>query len=307
MKGEGIKMTDDIKKRIREHWDDISQKESRTSKIYRTRWWMSPTIIRHINQTICGEPLDGWNAGALKMLRQYAGKLDIALSVGCGEAVKEMALLENNFIKKFICFELSEVRIREGKRIAERKGLQDRIVFINKDFFETKCVREQYDLIFWDNSLHHMLDVFYAIKKLYEILKPGGIFFCNDFVGKTKFQWSDMELAIVNGVRVSLDDNIFKRDDGKRYPKLIYRPSIEFMDKTDPSEAADSASIIPAVQKIFRKRRIIPTGGLIYHLCLSGILSNIEEGSDLLSHLLEMDDETIVMGLSLYAFVLAVK
>lgn len=52
---------------------------------------------------------------------------------------------------------------------------------------------------------------------------------------------------------------------------------------------------------------IIPTGGLIYHLSLNGILSNIDEESLLLQHLLKMDDETINMGLTQYVFALAKK
>lgn len=301
-------MEDSVKKKIANHWDDVSRKASAQNKEYRTKWWKSPAIIRHINQTICGDNLEGWNAGAINVLKQYTeGRAEIAVSIGCGEGAKEMALLENNLVQKFICFELSKERIKKGKQLAEKKGLMSRILFVNADFFETEYAGQMFNMVFWDNSLHHMQDTFLAVKKSYEILEPGGIFFCNDFVGKSKFQWTDMELAIVNGIRLSLSDDIFRRDDGKSYPRFIYRPSIEDMNKVDPSEAADSSEIIPAIKRIFSDPLIIPTGGLIYHLCLNGILSNIEEDSNLLKHLLELDDETIRMGLTQYAFVLAKK
>ncbi|MCM1252426.1 MAG: class I SAM-dependent methyltransferase [Clostridium sp.] len=218
-----------------------------------------------------------------------------------------MVLLENNLVQNFMCFEFSKERILEGERIAQKKGLQDRISFFNEDFFESEYANMSYDFIFWDNSLHHMMDTYEAIKKSYEVLKPGGIFFCNDFIGKNQFQWSDMELAIVNGIRATLDESVFQKSNGEIYAKIINRPSIEAMNASDPSEAADSESIIPAIEKIFLNPTIIPIGGLIYHLCLNGILSNIEEDSDLLKHLLDMDDETIKMGLSQYAFILARK
>lgn len=57
-----------------------------------------------------------------------------ALSIGCGEGTKEMLLLKNNLVQKFICFDLAEERIIKGKEIAEREGLQDRIEFLNEDF-----------------------------------------------------------------------------------------------------------------------------------------------------------------------------
>lgn len=32
---------------------------------------------------------------------------------------------------------------------------------------------QSYDMVFWDNSLHHMMDSYKAVKKSYEILKSG--------------------------------------------------------------------------------------------------------------------------------------
>ena len=298
-------MEQSIRNAIGKHWNNTVQYAG--NKKFRTRWWESPTIIRHINKTVCGEELDGWNAGAIKLLQKRPGRRGTAISIGCGEGTKEMILLEAGLIQNFICFEFAEERIIEGAEKAKRKGLQDRITFLNEDFFISEYSKQSYDMVFWDNSLHHMLDVYDAVKKSYEVLKPGGAFFCNDFVGKSKFQWSDMELAIVNGIRISLDERLFHKSNGEIYPRLISRPSIKDMDEIDPSEAADSDSINPAIKEIFPDAVVIPTGGLIYHLCLNGILSNIEEESDLLHHLLDMDDETIKMGLSQYAFALAYK
>lgn len=301
-------MENGIKKQIADYWDNISIKQCKTEKVYRTRWWQSPTILRHVNYNICGEAIDGWNEGGIRLLKEkYGGEINVALSIGCGDGSKEMALLERNLVKTFVCYELSSERIARGKQKAVEKGLEDRITFVNEDFFETEYEKRKYNMIFWDNSLHHMQNAFFAISKSYEILEPGGIFFCNDFVGKSKFQWSDMELAIVNGIRASLDDCLFYKDNGKCYPRFVHRISVEEMNKMDPSEAADSTSIIPAITKVFSNPTIIPTGGLVYHTCLNGILSNIDEGSLLLEHLLEMDDETIRMGLTQYAFVLASK
>lgn len=213
---------------IERHWNDAAKIQK--NKKFRLRWWESPTIIRHVNQTICGEPIDGWNAGAIRLLQQKSDdrkKLYSAVSIGCGEGIKEMQLLESNLVQKFLCFELAEERIRKGKQIAEAKGLQDRILFFKEDFFVSGYSRQSYDMVFWDNSLHHMMDVYTAVKKSYDILKPGGVFFCNDFVGKNKFQWSDMELAIVNGIRMSLDDKIFQKSNGEIYKRIVTRPGID--------------------------------------------------------------------------------
>ncbi|MEH2928950.1 class I SAM-dependent methyltransferase [Candidatus Ventrimonas sp. KK005] len=299
-------MEDKMKEKIGKHWS----LETNQKNCNRDRWWKSPTIIRHINQTICGEPLDGWNAAGIKLAKRVLSKqkiLELGLSVGSGNGMKELNLLENGLVRKFICFDFSEDRISQGRENAKNKGLSDRIIFLNEDFFESIYASKKYDMVFWDNSLHHMMDAFVAVQKSYEVLRKGGIFFCNDFVGKNQFQWSDMELAIVNGVRASLDNKIFQNPNGENFQRIVGKPTIEWMNNTDPSEAADSQSIIPAIEKVFSKPLIIPTGGLIYHLCLNDILVNIEEDSNLLKYLLKMDDETIKMGMTQYAFALGIK
>lgn len=298
-------MEETVKTVIEKHWNDSAKIQN--DRKFRLRWWESPTIIRHVNHTICGEYIDGWNAGAVRLLQNRRGEYKTAISIGCGEGTKEMMMLESNLVQKFVCFELAKERIIKGRKLAEKKGLQDRIMFFNEDFFISKYSEQNYDMVFWDNSLHHMMDAYKAVKKSYEILNSGGVFFCNDFVGKSKFQWSDMELAIVNGIRMSLDEKLFQKSNGGSYKRMVSRPSMDSMNRSDPSEAADSDSIIPAIRAVFANPTIIPTGGLVYHLCLNGILSNIEEESDLLKHLLDMDDETIEMGLSQYAFALAYK
>lgn len=162
------------------------------------------------------------------------------LSIGCGLGHKELMLLENDIVQEFICFDLSAEGIARARQNAEKKGMSDRVSFINEDFFESKYADETYDLVFWDNSLHHMMDATAAVKKSYDVLNTGGIFFCNDFVGKNRFQYSDMEMIIANGIRSFFSDDLFRLNDGRRISRFISRPDLNHMIKTDPSEAADS-------------------------------------------------------------------
>lgn len=276
----------------------------------RDNWWQSPQIIRHINKTICGEPLDGWNSGGIKLLKQILpeeGMIERALSIGCGLGSKEMGFVEENLVKEFICFDLSEEAVRIGRQRAEEKGLSDRMLFLNEDFFESGYADGAFDMVFWDNSLHHMPDAAAAVRKSYDVLKEGGIFFCNDFVGRNRFQWWDMEMIIANGVRAFFSDDLFVRKDGRRLPRCITRPSLEAMLKADPSEAADSEAILPAIYETFKEPLVIPTGGIVYHLAIQFILENIPEDGELLTYLLQLDDEAVQMGMTCYAFALAVK
>lgn len=299
---EGLQMTmNDMQKKIGAYWDRQSTKKSEG----RYRWWLSPTIIRHINYKICGEYLDGFNAGALKLLKekQKGRVLESAISVGCGNGRQEMELLEQGLVKHISCYELSEICIEKGKRIAQEKGLSDRIIFHLGDFYESEENREEFfDMVFWNGSLHHMLDVEEAVKISHKILRTGGIFFCNDYVGASRFQWSDLEIAIINGVRASMPDEIFQN-----HNRWVKRPDIERMKESDYSEAADAENIIPSIKKLFNSPRIINTGGTIYHPCLNDILKNIPEDSELLEQCLSIDDDVARHGFWQYAFILAEK
>lgn len=295
----------DIK--VNEYW---SNHYKNMKSNVRDNWWQSPEIIRHVNKTICGEALDGWNAGPMKLLKQVLPenyRLKRALSVGCGVGNKEIMLLENDIVEEFICFDLSEEGIKRARKNAEEKGMSDRILFLNEDFFTSCYANEVFDMVFWDNSLHHMTDTTFAVQKSYDILQEGGIFFLNDFVGKNRFQWSDMEMIIVNGIRSFLSEDLFVLNDGNKLRRFISRPSLEYMIAADPSEAADSEAILPAIRKIFKEPFIVPTGGIVYHVAIQFILNNISEDSDLLAYLLQLDDQVIKMGMTCYAFALAVK
>lgn len=305
---ERCKRMDSKEIEIGRYWDK-QQKEKVQKAGCRLRWWDSPHIIRHYNYRACGKYLDGWNAGPLQILNCIKNDacLQSAISIGCGTGTKEMMLIEQGIVKKFICYELSGQRIIEGKRIAAEKGISDAIEFHLGNFFSSDDnLAGKYDLIFGDNSIHHMLDTRSAVRRSKEILKDGGFFFCNDFVGANRFQWTELELAIINGIRLQLPEDIFQSGN-KKLKRFVQRPDLDKMMQTDYSEAADSENIIPSVQDVFQDPLIRNIGGVIFHTCLNDILQNIPENSILLNHLLSLDAEAADHGFSQYAFVLAQK
>lgn len=288
--------------KAREYWNNYSEKE-------RTRWWHSEKIIRHFNNTVCGKPLNGWNAGGFELLRErLQGKmLEKAISIGCGSAWKEIELVKSGIVSKLICCDISDIMIEKAKKNAERAGVADKMIFRCGDVFEELEIKEEYDLVFWDNSLHHMSDARKAVQFSYQILKKNGFFYCNDYIGESRFQRTDMEMAIVNGIRLYLPEQIFTKPDGGQYAKYYVGPTIEQIMETDPSEAADSKNIIPAIKENFTQADVRYAGGLIYMVCMEDIIHNIPEDDPLLDYLLELDDQTIQFGLSQYAVIVAQK
>jgi len=297
-----------------------------------TRWWQSPYIIRHINQRICGVPIDGLSSGLIFRAKQKAGdRLPFrrGVSIGCGNAFKEIQLLREGVVQSFMLFELSDTGIKQGKELAIKEGLQDRTEFIAADALELIHEESAFDFVHWNNSLHHMTDVEKALRWSYKVLKNGGMFYMDEYVGPNRFQWTDKMLEIASDVRKSLPDRYLRRHSKgsvlnkmiftigwmlnlprlKYYPRIIQRPYKEKIISDDPSEAVDSERILECVKRYFPNAEITLSGGVVYHLALCDILHNFDESRDckLLERLMDIDDECAARGETHYATALEIK
>lgn len=258
-------------------------------------WWSSPLALAHYfslagissschtlqNLTIC-------------YLQKHFGErlpLRHGLSVGCGTGSKEIALVEAGIVERMTVYELSDVALEIAKKNAAAKGIAHKFQFNLGDAYALE--RSRFDLVFWDNALHHMLDVHTALVWSRNRLEKNGILYMNDFVGASRFQWGDALLGACNNVL-----------NGFGIPP-VYPPSYEYMVKSDPSEAADSARIQEEVFRIFPNATWTPTGGAIYHVGLTG--RELEFSDNLLKKLLHFDTILNNAGIYVYAIATAVK
>lgn len=272
----------------------------------RTRWWMHPAILRHINTVVSGTPVNGPWAGLERRMRQLAprGTFARGLSVGCGNASKELHLLHEGIVEHFDLFDLSRDRVERGRSAAVRQGVSERATFHLQDAFALD-LDDQYDLVYWNNALHHMYDVREALVWSRERLRPGGWLVMDDFVGATRFQWPDAHLKIANRVRQSLPERLMRDPANPQQccPTCVTRPGLNRMLASDPSEAADSGNILPALTQVFPDAQITLTGGVIYNLALENIIANFDDIEDaaLLQELLTHDAELAAQGQTQYA------
>ncbi len=270
----------------------------------RMRWSGSETVIRHISNIICGAPLASINDAKISLLQKISKRLPHArgISIGCGTGLNEIALLEAGIVSRFDCYELSEKAVENGMLEAQKRNLEGRIVFHRQDVFALPLAPGSFDLVYWDNAMHHMFDADAAMRWSKEMLAPNGCFFMHDFVGPTRFQWSEEQMRLVKQVLEGLDDAYFLIPNSEyMWKKEPSRMSVEEMMEADPSEAADSDNILPAFAKHFPEGAVIPLGGLLYALGLDGIIVNIPEKSLLLQKLLKLDEMFARQGHNYYA------
>ncbi|MBI4650251.1 hypothetical protein HY745_02990 [Candidatus Desantisbacteria bacterium] len=157
-----------------------------------------------------------------------------------------------------------------------------------------------------------MLNVEEAVKWSRDVLRYGGLFYMDDFIGASRFQWNDEQLRIATNVRSVFSKTKYLSDpnaNDKFLPIEIKKPDLEKFINSNPSEAADSDKILDTIIKYFPNAEIQKTGGIIYHLVLSNMLHNFDENNDkiLLDLLLLIDELCIDLGQSHYGVALAIK
>jgi ubiquinone/menaquinone biosynthesis C-methylase UbiE len=305
-------MNERIFRQIGSYW----AKKSVTKQPERVRWWESKHIIRHYNRLVCGRPVDGIVQGVIELLKdRFAHRLPFnkAISVGGASGWKERLLLSAGIVTHFTVYELSEFLIEEGRKLSRQQGLADRIDFVLGNAFDLVDSGEAFDLVYWDNALHHMYNVDEAVRWSREVLRRGGVFAMNDFVGPTRMQWSQAVLDAGTAVRQVLPARYLANPyaPGSQLERVMQRPDPQDFAATDPSECVDSASIIPAISKYFPAIELKLTGGVIYHGALSDLLHNFNESDPtdlaLLDLLLQIDTLLAQRGDTHYAVAIAVK
>jgi ectoine hydroxylase-related dioxygenase (phytanoyl-CoA dioxygenase family)/SAM-dependent methyltransferase len=291
---------EDLLAKTAKHW---SQSQAAPPRI---RWWQSRLICRHINRRICGREVDGTDGGDVELLRKLAQgqRYGRAVSVGCGNAYHELKLLEAGVVEHFVVYELSETRAAEARASADRLGLSERLRVKVTDAFAADD-EEGFDLVYWKDALHHMFDAAAAVRWSHDVLRPGGVFFMNEFVGPTRMQFTERQLDLAEMVRRALPDHFLldPMNPGERVVLRRVPPTVQGMLQADPSECADSSNILPAAKLVFSDLEVIPTGGIAYVLALKDILTNIDEERDaaLLRSLMLADDLCIEAGETLHA------
>jgi SAM-dependent methyltransferase len=282
----------------------VGAKWSAENRPKRSRFWESDRIKRHISKKICGSEHMSMQTAFHRLLAARK-PFKRALSIGCGEGGKEISLLRAGVVERFTCYEVADYRAAKAREIALLNGLADRFEVRVEDAFKKE--HEEFDLVYWNAALHHMMDTPFAVRWSCDRLRPGGMFAMFDFVGPTAFQWSDIHLHYVNAFRSRLPDEFFFNSKRRPVPRIVERVDKDRLWRKDPSEAADSGRILDAVRSVFSNVNIIPTGGAIYHTATNDILAYIPDESPFIGELLALDDFMIEMGVTMHAVALAIR
>jgi len=263
-------------------------------------WLEHPKVQERINLKVVGEP--GPDRYQYFVRKYLAGRLPVerALTLGCGAGEFERGMTQYGFCREHEAIDLAEGAIEKAKEQARAEGLTH-ISYRVADLNELTLPAGRFDVIFGISSVHHVA----ALERLYEqiagALKPGGLFFMDEFVGPSQYQFTEAQLREVNEqLRVMppvLKRSVTRQDEIK--PPVV-RPTLEQMNAVDPSEAIRSAEIIPLLSRYFDVLEVKGQGGSLLHLLLEDIAGNFDQengGSlDYLQRLFQLEDRLIAEG-----------
>ena len=271
-------------------------------------WWDIPAVRKRWNRLVAGDPdIDYREYLTNKYLKGYDEMY--GLSLGCGTGSKELIWARLCKFSMLDAYDISKPRIDVARETAKACGVRNvryQVADVNKiDFPE-----EKYDVVLAEGSMHHFPDLENLFSKIHRTLKPTGYFILNDFVGPTRFQWTDRQLEVINGVLAILPRKYRMRWPDRSVKSKIHRPGRLRMMLSDPSEAVESSKVLPLLRRYFEVVEMKGLGGTILHMLFSDIamnfLSDDEESRGLLEMCFLIEDTLIKIGDISDDFVLAV-
>jgi len=270
---------------------------NRTDAIAR-QWTAIPVLQERIRRRITGDP----HVNVPAYISANYGdpeKTWRALSLGCGTGRKELAWFAAGGLTQLDAYDIAGKRIEEAKRLAVSAGMENQVRFQRADARYLNFPRGTYDLIIFDDALHHFTPLKPLLHKIQDWLRPEGLLVVNEYVGPNRFQWTDRQLEIANALREELPARMRAQPDGSKHPP-IHRPGTLSMIMYDPSEAAESASILPELHRQFIVQEETLYGGALLHLVFKDLghlfLQPDEEALDFLRRCIDAEDEAMQRG-----------
>jgi SAM-dependent methyltransferase len=125
---------------------------------------------------------------------------------------------------------------------------------------------DRYDMIIVEGALHHFYPMRSTLLKIKELLKPEGLLIANEFVGPSRFQWTPRQLQAANAMLALIPESYKRRWYDDKIKMKITAPGRLRMKLADPSEAAQSALILPLCREMFTSLEEIKKGGTLINL-----------------------------------------
>jgi SAM-dependent methyltransferase len=221
--------------------------------------WLEDPIIHEYANTCIGGDRAMW---PMDWFEEWLGgrRFGRALSIGCGGGALERDLMRRGLCRSVDAFDGSVASLHLARRTAASEGMLDRIRYFAADFNRPAFPRALYDAVFFHQSAHHVAKLEALYRAVLRALKPGGLVYLDEYVGPSRFDWSDRLLAKQRSVYGALASEL------RSWPAVPYPIQAD-----DPSEAYRSSEIESQLAVGFEIVARRPYGGTLLSVIYPGL------------------------------------
>lgn len=249
-------------------------------------WTWHPVVRAAMNRRISGRGEMEWLAWVQAAF--FPEPVGGALSLGCGGGQLEREAISLGLCRAVVGVDVSEGAVELARQRAADAGLTG-ITYQVADLNQVQLPPETYDLVMVKQSLHHVSGLEHVLDQVLRTLRPRGWFLVNEFVGPSRFQWTETQLSIINQLLPLLPERL-RRVGGPEGPvrERVDPTPMEQLLAQDPSEAVRSSDILPLVERRFEIVGRRDFGGTLLNPMLEGIAPNFS---------VESEEDTAILGL----------
>ena len=158
--------------------------------------------------------------------------------------------------------------------------MEDVVSFRLADVYDIPVRDGYYDVVLAGMALHHFSPLEEILERINRFLRPDSYFVAQEFVGPSRFQWTDRQLQAANVLLQLLPAKYRVRQNSNELKEAVFSPSVLRMVLSDPSEAVESSRILPLAARCLRVLEVRELGGSLLHPLLAGIAHNFVRGDE---------------------------
>lgn len=162
-------------------------------QIGRGLYWLElPAVLRRLNIKISGDQDTDWVAHTLNT--HLAGRLPLArcLSLGCGRGGLERQLAGLGAFMVCDAYDVAPGAIDEAQQLATDQGYHH-IHYAVADINHLELPVQTYDVVWISGAMHHFERLEHVCAQIQRALKPEGLLVLNEYVGPSRFQFSERQ------------------------------------------------------------------------------------------------------------------
>jgi len=267
-------MNDKKLKKVSSVWSSKKNTSQRYGKGF--HWIEAPLVLENINTEASGKAEVGFLDYFIhKYLKERKGSLT-GLSLGCGTGKVERQVQKNKVFQHIDGIDAAKGAIEQAEDLAKKDKISG-IGYRVGDLNNIKLERNAYDVVFANSILHHVEKLEALFREIRKTLKKDGLFYVNEYVGPSQFQYTKKQVVTINEILELLPKEYRKRVSNSKILKpLLIPPSREYMNENDPSEAIRSEEIVDLLLKNFSVLEHKDYGGTLLHMLLQDIAGNFD-------------------------------